>query len=87
MIVRIANSEDHDQTASRNSLIWLCNVCVGNKKQSDLGLHHLSRQPVFRILEQLLHGLKFKISKVLYFRNSNFKTCRMPTKMNNFKFK
>ena len=32
-------------------------------------------------------GWKFKISKILKFRNSNFKTCRMPTEMNNFKLK
>ena len=36
---------------------------------------------------QHYHGWKFKISKILNFRNSNFKTCRMPTKMNDFKFK
>ena len=56
MIVRIANSEDHDQPASRNSLIWLCTFCLGNKTQSEQGLHCLPRQLVFRILEQLLHG-------------------------------
>ena len=31
------------------------------------------------------HGWKFKNSKILTFRNSNFETCRMPTKINNFK--
>ena len=35
----------------------------------------------------LFHGWKFKISKILNFRNSNFWTCMMPTKMNNFMFK
>ena len=29
-----------------------------------------------------VHGCKFKISKILNFKNSNFKTCWMPTKMN-----
>ena len=34
-----------------------------------------------------VHGWKFKISEILNFRNTNFKTCRMRTKMNSFKFK
>ena len=29
MLVRITNSEDPDQTASRSSLIWVCAVCLG----------------------------------------------------------
>ena len=37
--------------------------------------------------EKQTHGWKFKISKILNFRNSNFQTCRMPIKMNTFKFK
>ena len=37
-------------------------------------------------LFEYTHGWKFKITKILNFRNSNFKTCRMPTKMINFKF-
>ena len=32
-------------------------------------------------------GESSKFPKILNFRNSNFKTCRMPTKMNNFIFK
>ena len=32
-------------------------------------------------------GESSKLSKILNLRNSNFKTCRMPIKMNNFKFK
>ena len=31
--------------------------------------------------------VKIQISKILNFRNSNFYTCRMPTKINNFLFK
>ena len=33
------------------------------------------------------HAWKVKISKILNFRNPNFKTCRMPTKMDNLKLK
>ena len=34
-----------------------------------------------------MHGLKAKISKIMNFRNSNFKTCRMSTKKDNLKSK
>ena len=34
-----------------------------------------------------MHGWKFKIYKILNSRNSNFKACRMSTKMDNFKLK
>ena len=34
-----------------------------------------------------IHGGKFKMSKILNFKNPNFKLCRMPTKLNIFKFK
>ena len=32
-------------------------------------------------------GESSNLKKILNFRNSNFKTCRLPTKMNNLKFK
>ena len=35
----------------------------------------------------LFRGWKFKMSKILNFRNSDFKTCRMPTKIENLKLK
>ena len=38
-------------------------------------------------LFQLTDGIPFMGSKILNFRNSNFKTCRMPTKMDNLKLK
>ena len=34
-----------------------------------------------------MHGRKLKISKILNFRNFNFKTCKMPTEIDTFKFK
>ena len=39
------------------------------------------------ITKQSIHGWKFKISKIPNFRNSIFKTCKMLTIMNIFKFK
>ena len=43
MLVRIANRENPDQTASLESLIWVCTVYLG----------FLGRQLVFEILEHL----------------------------------
>ena len=44
MLVRIANREDPDQTASlRSSLIWVCTVCLGL----------IGRRLAFGILEHL----------------------------------
>ena len=55
MLVRIANSEDSDQTASEESNKWL-------KKQSDLGLSCLSRADVCPVcLELFGRQLAFKI--------------------------
>ena len=34
-----------------------------------------------------MHGWKFKISKILNFRNSNLKTCSMPDKYSQYQFK
>ena len=40
-----------------------------------------------KIVKLPVHGWKFKISKILNFWNSNFKTCRMSTKMDKLKLK
>ena len=50
-------------------------------------LKNSNKMAILEIWTEWFHGWKFKISKILNFRNLNFKTCRMPIKMNNFKFK
>ena len=40
---------------------------------------------LFLVSSYHFHGRKLKISKILNFKNSNFKTCRMITKTNNLK--
>ena len=52
-LVRIANREDRDQTASkRSSLIRVCTVVLG----------HLGKQLAFRILEHLLKTINYCVA-------------------------